>query len=175
MSIFTWIAKLFRSIKDDAAKVAVAITEGIQTALKAGILTPIADFLDATFKTEIGEEVITFLNGNITKILAVELAVEGLPDNPTPDDITAFASRVSNAIAGKDLTGKSKLWSTLAAQVAGIIETEVNKKESLTFAVLVDAVETAYQDYLADQAANEGTSDDVNSGGDNPPVPPTQP
>lgn len=153
MSIFTWIAKLFRSIKDDAAKVAVAITEGIQTALKAGILTPIADILDATFKTEIGEEVIAFLDANINKILAAELAVESLPDTPTPDDVTAFASRVSNAIAGKDLTGTSKLWSTLAAQVTGIIETKVNNKEPLTFAVLVDAVEEAYQDYKADLAA----------------------
>lgn len=109
--------------------------------------------MDATFKTEIGEEVLAFLDANINKILAVELAVEGLPDTPTPDDVTAFASRVSNAIAGKDLTGTSKLWSTLAAQVTGIIETKVNNKEPLTFAVLVDAVEEAYQDYKADLAA----------------------
>ena len=152
MSIWKWIAGIFTSVKNDAAKIAVSITEGVQTVLKTGILKPVAELIDASLHTHLGEDALALLDANINKILAVELAIVGLPDNPTPDDITAFANRVSEAIAGKDLTGKSKLWTVLSAQVYGIIETEVNKNEPVTFAALVSDVEQAYQDYKADLA-----------------------
>ena len=158
MSIWKWIAGIFTSVKDDAAKVAVSITEGIQTLLKTGVLKPVAEFIDASLNTHLGEDALALLDANIAKILAVELAIEGLPDNPTETDLEAFAQRVCQAIAGKDLSGTSKLWTTLAAQVYGIIETEVNKNEPLTFATLVANVEQAYQDYKADLAATDALS-----------------
>jgi hypothetical protein len=160
MSIWTWLGKLFKSITHDAAKVAVSITEGVQSGLKSGILPAISDILDAAFHTHIGDTVIEFLNNNIAKILTTELAIEGLPAVPTPADIEAFAARVSEAIAGKDLTGKSKIWTTLAAQITGIIETQVNNKEPLTFATLVRDVEEAFQNYQADLVANTNDTTD---------------
>ena len=91
MSIWKWIAGIFTSVKNDAAKIAVSITEGVQTVLKTGILKPVAELIDASLHTHLGEDALALLDANINKILAVELAIVGLPDNPTPDDITAFA------------------------------------------------------------------------------------
>lgn len=151
-SIFAWFGRIFKTVKDDAAKIAVAITEQVQKGLQSGIFFGVAVIVDDTFHTHLGEEVVNFLNNNIHKLVAAELAIEGLPDNPTQADIEAFAERISEAIAGKDLTGKSKLWTSLGAQITGIIETQVNGKEPITYAVLVADVEQAFNDYKADLA-----------------------
>lgn len=156
MSIWTWLGKLFKSIKTDTAKVAVSITEAIQSSLKSGLLPLIADVVDSVFKTHIGEDVLAELNKLTPKILAIELGLVGLPDNPTAEDITAFANKVSEAIAGKDLTGRSKLWTTLSAQIAVMIENQVNNNTALNWATVIADVEQAFQDYkqdLADETA----------------------
>jgi len=154
-SIFAWIGRLFKSITHDAAKVAVAITEQVQSGLKSGLFFGVATIVDDIFHTHLGADVVAFLNNNIHKLVSAELAIEGLPDNPTSADIEAFAARIAEAISGRDQTGKSKLWTTLAAQIAHIIETQVNVKEPLSFAQLVKDVEEAYQDYLDDLANNK--------------------
>ena len=170
MSIWKWIAGIFTSVKNDAAKIAVSVTEGIQTVLKTGILKPVAELIDASLHTHLGEDALALLDANITKILAVELAIVGLPDNPTPADIEDFSNRVCQAIAGKNLAGNSKLWTTLAAQVYGIIETEVNKHEPVTFATLVADVELAYQDYKADLVAINNDTEAAASAENHTPV-----
>lgn len=163
MSIFTkvwdWLKGAFSYIKQDADKVAISITEEVKALLSSGVVTFLATFIDTEFKTTLGQDVVNLLNKVVPKVLAVELAIQGLPDNPTADDLKAFSDAVVKAFTGLDPQGKTKLYTTLAAQVYGIIETEVNKHEPVTFAELVAAVEEAYQDYLADLADPDATAD----------------
>lgn len=158
MSIFkaigAWFAKAFKSIKTDGAKIAVAITEGLQTALKSGVVAAIADLIGGIFPNvkNLPAEIVADLEKLLPKILAAELAVEGLPDSPTQQDIADFESRVLAAFGVTD--NKSKLYSTLAAQIYGIIQSHVGAG-SYTFAELVADVEQAYQDYVADKAEQD--------------------
>lgn len=156
MSIFTkvwsWLKGAFSYIKQDADKVAISITEEVKSLLDSGVVTAITDFIDAEFKTQLGAEVVALLNRFVPKALAVELAIQGLPDNPTQADIRAFSDAIVKAFTGLGPQGKTKLYTTLAAQVYGIIETEVNKHQPVTFAELVSDVEDAYQLYLQDLA-----------------------
>lgn len=148
-----WIGKAFTSIKDDADKVAISITEAIKATIADGALPVVATLIDDAFKTHIGETVVAFIAANINKVLAVELAIQGLPDNPTEADIQTFSNNVITAITGLSASGKSKLWTTLAAQTFGIIQEQVNNNTTFTFAMLVDYVEEEYQDYLTDLAS----------------------
>lgn len=156
MSIFTkawaWLKTAFTYIEQDADKIAITITTEVKSLLASGVVTAIADFIDAEFKTQLGTEVVALLNSFVPKALAVELAIQGLPANPTPNDLQVFSDAVVKAFTGLSPQGKTKLYTTLAAQVFGLIETEVNKKEPVTFAELVSLVEQAYQDYLEDLA-----------------------
>lgn len=184
MSIWTWFGKIFKSVKNDGSKVAIAITEEI----KKFVLNPVAGFLatlvDKIFDTHLAEDALTLVKNNINKVLAVELAIQGLPDNPTEDEISAFENEVVKAVTNLDTSGKSKLWTTVAAQVYGIIQTDINNNTPLSFAELVKDVEEAYQDYLKDLADSESqaAADDDPNDGETPPVtgggpgdiPPTQ-
>ena len=150
--IGSWFAKVFKAIKDDADTVAISITQEVKAfaaSPTAGALVGIADKL---LGSTVPQEVLTLINTNINQVLATELAIKGLPDNPTAEDIQAFETAVVTAITGQSPIGASKLWTTLAAQVYGIIETQVNSKSPMTFAQLVADVEQAYLDYQQDQA-----------------------
>lgn len=159
MSIFSkighWFSKTFKSVKTDGAKVAVAITEDIQTALKSGILKAVADVISTLFPSvhDLPAEIIAELQVVIPKVLAAELAVQGLPDHPTEQDIQDFEAKILQAFGVHD--NKSKLYTTLAAQVYGIIKKHVDSGAPFTFASLVRDVEEAYEDYQSDKAANQ--------------------
>lgn len=153
MSIFqkvgAWLAKVFKSVKTDGAKIAVAITEDFQIALQSGIVKALADVISAVFPSvhNLPQQIVADLQILVPKILASELALQGLPDNPTEQDILDFEKRVLDAFNVHDQ--KSKLYTTLAAQIYGIIEKHASGTP-WTFAELVAAVEEAYQDYVAD-------------------------
>jgi hypothetical protein len=151
MSILTWFAKLFKWAKVDAAKIAVAITEGVQTALKSGVVGALADAISAVFPNvkHLPQDVVDELQKWIPKVLAAELALQGLPDNPTEQDILDFENKVMAAFGVHD--NKSKLYTTLGAQVYGILK-KYSEGTSPTFAQLVLDLEEAYQDYLKDKA-----------------------
>lgn len=166
MSIFTkagaWLGKAAKTVGTDIAdavkfvevsgdKIAMAVTEGVKTALVDGTLGFIAEVLDGLTKSNIPTEIVTLIQNNIDKVLAVELAIEGLPVNPQASDILAFEQRV---LAAFQVTSPgSKLYTTLAAQIYGIIQAQVNSGTAFSFAQLVADVEQAYQDYLTDQQA----------------------
>lgn len=153
MSIFTkigaFLKKVFTSGLKDADKIAIAVTEGFKTALLDGALGFVADILDGLTKSQIPTQIVNLIQANIYKVLAVELAIEGLPDNPTQAQIQAFEEVVLNAFGL--VSDKSKLYTTLAAQIYGIIQAQVNSGTKFTFAQLVVDVEQAYQDYVNDQ------------------------
>lgn len=154
MSIFTkigaWFAKIWKSLKESGIQVAVTITESIKSALDSGSVGWFATLIEEVFPVtgKIPEEVVAALKANIVKILAAELAVEGIPDNATAADIQTFENNVLAAFKVTD--AKSKLYTTLAAQIYGIIE--AHNGNTWTFAQLVAAVEQAYQDYQTDNA-----------------------
>ena len=158
MSLWTWLAKIFHSIKVDGAKIAVAITEDVQTFLKSGVAGALANVISAIFPNvkNLPAEIVEKLQVLIPKILSAELAVQGLPDNPTEQDILDFETRVLAAFGVHDQ--KSKLYTTLSAQVYDILK-QYTGDGKLTFAELVASVEQAYQDYVADKAAVDASDD----------------
>ena len=56
----------------------------------------------------------------VPKVLAAELALKELPDNPTEKDIKKFADAVLKAFNVEN--NNSKLWTTFGAQVYGIVD-----------------------------------------------------
>ncbi len=158
MSIFKkigqWLHNVFTTVKTDGAKVAIAITEGIQQAMKSGVVGFLADVISHVFPAlhDVPEQVVAEINKLLPKLLAAELAVQGLPDSPTEQDILDFENRVLEAFNVHD--NKSKLYTILASQIYGIIQKHT-AGTPFTFAELVADVEEAYQDYLNDVAAEQ--------------------
>lgn len=153
MSIFTkigaWISKVFNGALRDADQIAIAVTEALKTAMVNGVAGFIAEILDGLTKSQVPTEIVTLIQNNIDKVLAVELAIQGLPANPTAADILTFEQSVLKAFSVTSNT--SKLYTTLAAQIYGIIKTQADSGNAFTFAQLVSDVEQAYQDYVQDQ------------------------
>lgn len=152
MNIWQWLGKVFSSVKKDAAKIAVAITEDVQSALKSGILGALADTISAIFPNvkHLPQDVVAEISNLAPKVLAAELAVQGLPDNPTEQDVLDFDKKILAAFELHD--DKSKLYSVFTAQVYGILLKHVGKT-GVTFADKLADVEEAYQDLQKDKAA----------------------
>jgi len=154
MSIFTkawdWLKGVFGSVGQSADSIAIVITEQIQSALKSGVAGFLATVIDGLTKSNVGDEVLNLLKKYIPEVLAVELAIQGLPANPTEADILAFEQRVLAAFGVTDNT--SKLYTTVAAQLYGRLQEALLDKK-LTFAECVAIVEGTYQDYVGDQNA----------------------
>jgi len=163
MSIWGWIKgwrldKVFKSIKNNAAKVAIAITEAVKTALNSGVVDFIATVVSTVLPQlhNLPQEIISKLNKLIPKILAAELAVQGLPDNPTEEQILAFENNILDAFGLHD--NKSKLYTVLASQIYGILKVDLDAGAPMTFAQLVIDIETAYNLYLKDKAEFDNTT-----------------
>lgn len=147
-----WLKKTFTTIKTDGAKIAVAITADVQAALDSGTLDTVAKIIETVFPSvqHLPDAIVAELKIIIPKTLAIELAVIGLPDSPTEQDILDFEKRILEAFHLTD--DKSKLYTTIAAVIYGILKRHIGEK--LTFAQLVMDVEDAYQQYIA--ATQEG-------------------
>jgi len=150
-NIWNWFKKNFLTAVESADAVAITVTEEAKTLLANGTGDFVAGLIDSVTKTGIAEEVVTILKKEIPNILVVELAIQGLPANPTPEQVLAFEQSILSAFGV--LNNKSKLYTTLAAQVYGIIQSTVNTTPG-NFADWVIAVENAYQDYTNDNSAN---------------------
>lgn len=150
-NLWSWFKNIFKNIIKHADAVAITVTEEIKAALNSGVAGFLASLVDQMTKSHIAENIVDFLKKNITKVLAAELAVQGLPDNPTEDDILRFENEILMAFGKID--NKSKLYTTLAAQIYGLIDTTLKTTPDTppTFAEWVRVVEEAYQDYLQDK------------------------
>lgn len=150
-NLWTWFKDIFKNVIKHADVVAITVTEEIKDALNTGAAGFFASLIDKLTKSHIAENIVDFLKTNIGKVLAVELAVQGLPDNPTSDDILKFETDILNAF-GK-ISNTSKLYTTLAAQIYGLIDTTLKNTPDTppTFAEWVRVVEGSYQDYLLDK------------------------
>lgn len=149
---FIWLYKTVAKGVKAEAPIAVTITEAVKTILSNPVTALLENIFDAVTGTKIAVDAANLINAQIPKILAAELAIEGLPDNPTPADILAFENRILSAFDVK--ADNSRLYTVLGAQIYGIINTTVQSGKPVTFAVLVEDIEAAYADYKADLAAN---------------------
>ena len=146
-NIFTKVGdffkKVFKKAKNFSSVVAVELTEELQTALKNGTADALAQIISATFPNtkNIPQQVVAELKIIVPKILAAELALKELPENPTEKDIKKFADAVLKAFNADN--NNSKLWTTFGAQVYGILEQDKKR----TFASLVRDIEEAYRLY----------------------------
>jgi len=143
---FTWVEK-------DGAKIAVAILEDLKVLFDSGATNFVAQIIDGLTKSNIPSEILALLQKELPKALAVGLAVEGLPSNPTDQDVQDFANRVLTAFGVT--ADKSKFYSTLAADITGIIRSNTAPGQKFTFAVLIQDVEQAYKDYIAAKAQQD--------------------
>jgi uncharacterized protein (DUF2267 family) len=160
-SIGAWFAKAFKNIQTDAAPVAVAIVEELQTLLKSGVATFLENVLDTMLKSGVPTAIANAISAALPKILADLLAIEGLPTSPTDVQLTAFSQAVLAAWGINDNT--SKVYTTLGAQIIGIIRANTAPGQKFTFAVLVADLEQSYQDWQADIAANAPSTPDPQS------------
>jgi uncharacterized protein (DUF2267 family) len=157
MSLITnveqWFEKVFTDVKVDITPIVVKIIEYIKTNETNGVIPAIAAAL-ASVTDNLSTEVNAAIQAEIPKALAAALAIEGLPANPTPAQVEAFETAIITAILGKTALQKSEVWTTLAAKIYAIIQTELTQSNNiLTFANIVDIVEKSYQDYLASTTA----------------------
>lgn len=149
---FKWLGKILAAGVKTEAPIAVTITEAIKTILANPVTGFLENMIDAVTGTSIAVDAANEINSLIPKVLSAELAIEGLPANPTEADILAFEQRVLAAFNVK--SDNSRLYTVLGAQIYGIINTTVQSGKPVTFAVLVADIEAAYEDYKADLAAN---------------------
>lgn len=159
--LFKWIdgwrlGRWFRNFKKGAGKAAISITEAIKTASEGTLFKTLSNTIDSVFHTHLASDALELIHTATIKALGVELAIQGLPDNPTEADILEFETAVVKAISGLDPKGQSKLWTTLAAQTYGTIQEALKDDNVLTFAEIVDIVEKAYQNYLEDKKEIDG-------------------
>lgn len=149
---FSWLKKVFTSHSASADSVAITITE----AIKSILANPVANFLeqvgDAVTHTNLPTDIANCLSNTIIpKVLAAELALQGLPPNPSVQQIQAFGQAVLTAF--NVTSDNSKLYTVLTAQIYGEIQTTLNTTPG-KFADWVIAIEASYADYQKDLAGN---------------------
>jgi hypothetical protein len=149
-SVGKWLEEAFKDIAQDAAPVAVSIIAELQTLLKSGTTGFIASILDTLLKSELPTEIINAIGAALPKLLAAALALEGLDTNPTAEQITTFEQAVLSAFGVS--ADNSQLYSTVGAQLIEIIRANTAPGQKFTFAVLVNDLEDAYQDWQSDLA-----------------------
>lgn len=151
-SVGKWFGKVFVSHTESADSVAVYITEMVKTILAnpiSGFLLNLADgVLHTNLPTNIAQTISTVV---IPKALAIELGIQGLPDNPTQAQVLAFEQAIMTSF--NVTSDNSKLYTVLGAQVFGEIQTTLNTTPG-RFADWVIAIEKSYADYQKDLAGN---------------------
>ena len=145
--VWEWFRRTFKHVKYDVDKIAISVTQAIKTAADSPISQVIATSIDTALHSHLAEDALAVIKVAAIRALAVELALQGVPDNPSEDDILNFEKEVYKAIAGKDPQAQSKLWTSFAASLYSIIKEALNEGNDLTFAEIVAIVEDAYQAY----------------------------
>src|ERR1700690_391006 len=148
-SVGSWLSKAFTDIAADAAPVAVAIIEELKTLWGTGAPGFLASLADTILKSQLPTQIVTAVGNALPTLLSDALALEGLATNPTAAQIQTFENAFLAAF--KVAPDQSQIYSTLGAQIVALIRTNTAPGQKFTFAVLVNDLETAYQDYLQDQ------------------------
>lgn len=144
-----WFAKVFVSVEENAAHIAVSIGEVAKDALQNGTLDVGAKIVDFVTKSALGDEVEAALKIALPKIIAVSAAIETHPDATwTTDQVVAWEQKILDAF---NIHGnKSVVYSLIAAQTYGVLNSLKANPGKPTLAAWIGAVEAIYNDYQAD-------------------------
>ena len=150
MSIFTrawkWLKRAVSNGEQKVIPIAIAVTEGVKTALESGVPDFIAKFVETIFPQVHGlpEQLLKVIKDNIVKVLAAELAIKAIEGTPTPEQIQEFEAAVLNAFGLHDK--KSKLYTEMAVQIAQDVDAFIKGgNQDRTFAEWVRFIEDEYQ------------------------------
>ncbi len=162
MSIWTWIKNLGHHIKIDVTHIVVPALQLLQGLEDDGLLPGIAKLLDST-TGHLSTEINAVLQKAIIAGIAVGLGIEGLPDNPTPQQVLDFSNAAVAALAGKKKLGiKGEAITHLGIQlyntITGIIDADKLANVKVTYGQIGKALEDTYQQLqqtLADIAAGK--------------------
>ena len=150
-SVGKWLSGIFKDLQTHVAPVAISVVEAIKSISDSGVLTDVAAVLGGVLP----KEIVTIIQNALPKILTDLLAIEGLPANPTAEQVKTFTDEIIASFASKTFQQNSALYTQLGVEIYNLIEDEINKNPanaSLSFAEIVAIIEAAYQDYLAAKA-----------------------
>lgn len=149
--LFAWFKKVFVSAEKNAAHIAVAIGEVAKESLNNGTLDVMAKVVDFIAKSNLGDEIELALKASLPKIIAVSNAVQTFPTkDSTEADVLAWEKSILDGFNIHD--NKSVLYTTIAAQTFGVLNSLLKQPGRPTFSAWVAAVEEIYQDYQKDTA-----------------------
>lgn len=152
--LFKWIHDLFAN-KAKWAAIGVTVTEDIQTVFKSPEVGFLAKAGDTLLNTKLLENGVDFVNKEIPVVLTAELAIEGLPDNPTADQIITFEKAALTAI-GVKLTKDGRVWNDVAV-VIGVKAAEWTKESdagNFTWAKKTEIIKETFDEIKAKIAAD---------------------
>jgi hypothetical protein len=153
IKVWAWLKKEFVSIEHSAAHIAVAVTEAAKEALQNGSMDVLAKVVDLITKSNIGDEAEAALKLALPKILAVSVAIETHPTSDSAEnDVLEWEKKLMDAF--NIHWNKSIVFSLIAAQSFGVINSTLKNPGKPTLAAWISAVETIYGKYQADIAAN---------------------
>lgn len=156
-NVWTWVKHAFDFLKKDADKVAIAITQDVNLALNSGLVDALVKALEPV-TGHLPAEVIAYLKPIVPKVLAAELSLQGLPDNPTADELKAFADQVMEAFAKADLYKKTKVYTTVAADLYNGIQEAIKEDGKLSFFEIVNLVQKAFDTWSLQKVQNPDTT-----------------
>lgn len=142
-----WFAKIFKDIETDVIPVAVAVVQAVKNISDDGLL----DTIDKLFGNIVPPSVLAAIKAEIPKILADLLSIEGLPADPTPDQIKSFADAIIASFASMDFQKKSEALTRLGVKITVLIQGLVASGQTKSFAAWATLLEESYQDYLESQ------------------------
>jgi|GEM_PF-6316016 len=150
--IWAGIKGLFVKVEEIFLPEAILITEGINNALKSGIVTDLVDAISPKL-AGVPAELLTAAQDLIPKVLASELGLEALKSGATPQDAANWAQSVITAFAGisSNLVATSKIWTNLAASL--VILFDQGKTTNQTWIQWAETADQAFKQIQAASAA----------------------
>lgn len=144
MSIFTKFWDLVKHIfGSDLAKVAIAITQDVNIALKSGVPDAIIAAIDPN-PDHIPEELLAGAKALIPKVMAAELGLVAVAADATPEAAQSWVESIIEAFGSATLVRQSKVWNSLATQLTILFDN--GKTQGLTWIQWANKAEEAFQD-----------------------------
>ncbi len=146
-NIGQWIKKLFKVVKEDVNKVAIAVTQTIKESLDSGFLPDIAQAINKLTNTHIATTVVDYAAKNINSWIAVTFGIKGLSDKPTLEEIEEFSANVAQAFGSLTFEKRSKILTELAIFVRDEIKEKTDDDGVLSWADKVKIAEDSYLEF----------------------------
>lgn len=145
--IWSGIKSLFIKEEEQLLPEAINITEGINNAIKSGLVQDVVDAISPSMGG-IPAKLLAGAQQIIPKVLATELGLQALKSGATPADATAWAQSAIAAFATKDFTAQSKVWTNLVTELIILFDDAKTKDKSW-----IDWANTGQQAFLKIKAA----------------------